>query len=431
VVETMTMLATHLVVASDSFPYPQRAASLALGLVLGLAVGLERERRNKHAGLRTFGFVGLLGGVGAALGPSYAVIGFALVGAMGVMVSIESLIRRESIELTTAAALAVVYLAGVLAGEGHVFTPTAIVLVTLALLSWKDELVGFSLGLTEAEMRSAIALAILAFVVYPALPVGSVGPYDLIEPRVAWLTVVLTAAIGFVNYILLKRYGSRGIEISGFLGGLVNSTVTSAELARRVQDSPKAAPSAFRAIMLANAAMALRNGVLVAVIGAAALPWAVVPLGLTAIVAASAVFWRRGDGTEEPEELELQSPFSVRAALQLGVIFVLLQITAGLAQRSFGDAGIIIVSIIGGFVSSATTTASTSALVARHTVTPELGGLAIALATSSSVISDVPFVHSGGKNRWLTRLTAVGLAAATLVGAGAALLQAIVFTGRS
>ena len=34
---------------------------LALALALGLFVGLERERRGKEAGLRTFGFAALFG----------------------------------------------------------------------------------------------------------------------------------------------------------------------------------------------------------------------------------------------------------------------------------------------------------------------------------------------------------------------------------
>ena len=42
-----------------------------------------------------------------------------------------------------------------------------------ALLAWKERLAGFSMGLTEGELRSALLLAILALVIYPALPVGS------------------------------------------------------------------------------------------------------------------------------------------------------------------------------------------------------------------------------------------------------------------
>jgi uncharacterized membrane protein (DUF4010 family) len=75
------------------------------------------------------------------------------------------------------------------------------------------------LGLREAEISSAILLAILSFVIYPVLPDHPVDPWGLIEPRSTWATVILIAALGFVNYLLWKAYGSRGSEITGFLGG--------------------------------------------------------------------------------------------------------------------------------------------------------------------------------------------------------------------
>ena len=89
--------------------------------------------------------------------------------------------------------------------------------------------------LTESELRSAILLAMLAFVAYPVLPPGSIDPWGLVEPRAAWITVLLIAGLGFTNYILLKLYGERGIEFTGFLGGLVNSTVTVTELTQRAR----------------------------------------------------------------------------------------------------------------------------------------------------------------------------------------------------
>src|SRR4051812_20211202 len=49
--------------AAPEFAYLPRLMrlALALALALGLFVGLERERRGKEAGLRTFGFAALLG----------------------------------------------------------------------------------------------------------------------------------------------------------------------------------------------------------------------------------------------------------------------------------------------------------------------------------------------------------------------------------
>ena len=80
-------------------------------------------------------------------------------------------------------------------------------------------------------------LAIQAFIVYPVLPSAPIDSWGLVDPQAAWLTVIMIAALGFANYILLKVYGARGVEMAGFLGGPVNSTVTVTELSARSRES--------------------------------------------------------------------------------------------------------------------------------------------------------------------------------------------------
>lgn len=218
-----------------SWPYLPTLARIGLAIAIGLFIGIERERRQKEAGLRTFAFTAMLGAVGGMLGESFALLALALVGVLVIFLNVETIRTGEGAEITTSAALFVTGFAGLLAGLGHTFTPTALGIATAALLAWKEPLAGFSHGLTESELRSAILLAILAFVAYPVLPTGSIDPWGLIEPRPAWVTVLLIAALGFANYVLLKLYGARGIELTGFLGGLVNSTVTVTELTQRAR----------------------------------------------------------------------------------------------------------------------------------------------------------------------------------------------------
>ena len=106
-------------------------------------------------------------------------------------------------------------------------------------------------------------------------------PWGLIAPRAAWVTVILIAAIGFVNYLLWKVFGARGVELTGFLGGLVNSTVTVTELANRVRETAgRLLDVAYRGVMLATAAMALRNAVLLGLLSFRALVDSALPLAL-------------------------------------------------------------------------------------------------------------------------------------------------------
>lgn len=75
---------------------------LALALALGLLIGLERERRAKEAGLRTFGFVALLGALGGALGEGYGLAALVLTGVLTVFLNIYALRADQGLELTCA-----------------------------------------------------------------------------------------------------------------------------------------------------------------------------------------------------------------------------------------------------------------------------------------------------------------------------------------
>lgn len=423
-----TVLVAGATGSLDTAPYLERIAHLGLALALGLLIGLERERRGKQAGLRTFGFVALIGAAGAVIGPAYGAVGFGLTGVLVGVLSVESMLRDRAIEGTTMAALPATCLVGVLAGQGHVLTPTTLAVVVAGLLAWKEELAGFTLGLTTEEVRSAILLAVLAFVVYPLLPSRPIGPDQLLNARVAWLTVILLAAVGMANYVLLKLYGNRGIVVGGFLAGLINSTVAAVELARRVRDEPSLATNAFTGIVLSTSAMAIRNAAILGVIAAPALVHAAPGLAVLAIapavVGVAVSFHGRGaDGTK----LAMASPFSLSSALRFGAVFLALQLAGGLAEQSLGHTGFYAVAVIGGFVSSASAVGSAATLAAHHTISYPTAALGAVIASSASTIVSIPLVARTGHDRALTARTAITLAGVAALATLVLIMQAAMF----
>lgn len=415
------------------WPYQESLIRLALGLSLGLLIGLERERRGKEAGLRTFGFVALLGAVGGLLGDSFALMALGLTGLLVVFLNIQTLRIDQSTELTTSAALLLTCAGGILCGVGHKLTPAGMMVIVTALSAWKRPLAGFTMGLTEGEIRSALLLAILAIVIYPALPEGAVGPWDLIEPRAAWVTVILIAAIGFVNYVLWKLYGDKGIELTGFLGGLVNSSVTVNELAMRVgavRDG--VVNSAYRGILLATVAMLLRNAFLLAllappVLATSALSYLLM-LGACAVLYLSAgrVVLRVSPPDAQPMQLEL--PFSLWVALKYGFLFVVLQVAGLLAQRWLGEYGFYVVSLCGGVVSSASSVAAAASLAAKGSLTAQVAGTGAVIASLTSVMINFPLVWKARSRRLTTRL-GFAMFAVLVAGMAGTMMQATFIAG--
>jgi len=414
------MLNTPDVLPHADWPYLDILVRLALATALGLLIGLERERRGKEAGLRTFAFIALLGSMGGALGDNYAIVILILVGVLAVVLNAQSMRAGQGAELTTSAAMLVTCTAGIMCGLGHTISPAAVMVIATALLAWKERLAGFSMGLTEGELRSAVLLAILAIVIYPALPRGSIGPWNLIEPRAAWVTVILIAGIGFVNYILWKLYGAKGTEISGFLGGLVNSNFTVIELSSRVKTATgQLVDTAYRGILLATTAMLARNATLLLILAPAALVSSLAAFAL--MFAASAVLVLlsyRGHKTQPPlaaSELKLEAPFSLPVALKYGFVFLLLHVLGGVMQREFGELGFYFVSVVGGLMSSASAVAAAATLASHGDLSPTIAGRGALLASFTSIAFSLSFVWRSGNRLLLSRL-AMGMVVVAVAG---------------
>jgi uncharacterized membrane protein (DUF4010 family) len=402
------------------WPYLQILARLALSLALGLLIGLEREWRGKEAGLRTFGFISLLGALGGSLGTAYSLVILVLVGMLAVLLNVQTLRAGQGTELTTSAAMLVTCVAGILCGLGHTVSPAAVMVMATALLAWKERMAGFSSGLTEGELRSALLLAILALVIYPALPEGSVGPWKLIEPRAAWVAVILIAGIGFVNYVLWKMYGTRGTELAGFLGGLVNSNFTVIELSSRAKEAyGSVVDSIYRGILLSTTAMVVRNAALLLILAPLALADSLMAFVLMLATSGGLALWtlrrRERNVHEEPPSLKLELPFSLPLALKYGFVFLVLHVVGELAQRHFGELGFYFVSVVGGFMSSASAVAAAATLASRGTLPPNEAGIGAVLASLTSIAFSLSFVLRT-RNRPLIRRLAWSMVCVTAAG---------------
>lgn len=404
----------------DFDPYLPTIVRLALALGLGLFVGMEREWRRKEAGLRTFAFVSLLGALGGVLGSAYALAALGLVGILVAFLNLRSLSSNQELELTTSAALLVTTFTGILAGMGGTFTPAAIAIVSAGLLAWKEPLAGFTVGLTVQELRSAILFAILAFVIYPILPDGTIDPWGLVNPQTVWGTIILIAGIGFVNYVLLKVYGSRGVRLTGLFGGFVNSSVAVAELANLHRRAGRVLGGLmYEGVLLATGGTMLRNIVVLALLAPAALSGA--SLSFVLMLALTIVFvllnWRQETVKEsEAPPINLKSPISMKTVLTFGLVFLSLEVIGTLAQRLLGEAGFYAVSLVGGVVSSASAIATAGTLAANGTLTPTVAGTGAVLASLTSTIVNFTLAARVSDDRQLTRRLALSLGSVMAIG---------------
>ena len=359
----------------------------------------------------------MLGTLGMLANPAIAYIAFGGVLVVIAIVAIRNVSDRKPVEATTSAALILTFVLGVLVGLGHHYTPVAAAIVMTMLLSLKPALTHFTGGLKVNEVRGAVLLGLLGFVIYPVLPNRFVDPWQLVNPREAWLTVIIIAALGFVNYVLLKLYSSRGLYYTAVLGGLVNSTATIAELGGFFNGGKDKTGIAIVIDLLTVLAMFLRNLVILAIFARAAVTTAVFPMVAMASISLFLI-WKNRRSQIGPAELQLSSPVSLPKVLNFGLLFLLISIVGTLGQRYLGHFGFLLVSAIGGLASSASTTGAAAVLAMHGSVTPQEAGIATVLTSMASALSNLPLiykeVHQPALVRKLTVLS-LGIVAAGVV----------------
>jgi uncharacterized membrane protein YhiD involved in acid resistance len=135
--------------ANAPFPALEIAIKVALTLALGLLVGFEREWSNKDIGVRTFAMTALLGLLGSLLGTSLLLISGAGALILIVFANLRGLQTARKLEATTSVALLLIFLLGVLVGEGHLFTPVACAILIAMLLALKPQFRAFAGGLSQ------------------------------------------------------------------------------------------------------------------------------------------------------------------------------------------------------------------------------------------------------------------------------------------
>ncbi|MCG6868858.1 MAG: DUF4010 domain-containing protein [Gammaproteobacteria bacterium] len=175
---------------------------------------------------------------------------------------------------------------------------------------------------------------------------SAIKPYNL------WLIVILVSLISFIGYILIKLMGSGiGVGLTGLVGGLISSTVTTLSFSRRSQERPELNRSFSVAILLASAMMFPRLLIEMFVVNqplaiSVALP--LMLMGATGFAIAFLRFFRTQHSESKAGPVEFDNPFSLTAAVTFGLIFAAILMLTRTATHYLGDAWLPAVALISG-----------------------------------------------------------------------------------
>jgi uncharacterized membrane protein (DUF4010 family) len=401
---------------------------LAVALGIGLLIGLERGWRMRErqpgfraAGIRTFAIGGLLGGITGALARSTGTAegaGLVLAAGLAVYSAVIAVFERDAnranqtYSATTAVAAMLTYALGAFALIGDMRVAAAAAVAAAGILAAREDIHAWVARISWPELRSALVLLAMSFVVLPALPDVLVGPYGGVNPREVWLIAIVLAAVSFFGYGTVKYFGAeRGILLAAAAGGLVSSTAVMLTNARRAaagEGAPRllvagaAVATAISFVRVIAIVTALKVDLL-ALVGPALAAATLVALGYALIT----VHWRAqaADAGENPEA-KFRNPFGfwqvVGFAIFLGVIILL----GRAVGQAYGEGGALIGAAALGLADVDAITVSLTRLVPEPL---SLRGAAFAIlaAVATNTLSKLAIGAALGRGRFAAEVAAM------------------------
>lgn len=364
---------------------------ISLALAVGLLIGVERgwqERGSKKgshiAGLRTFGLIGLLGGIWGILSSQLGevLLGFSFLAMTALLVSAYVLNRSHSEDrgITSLVAALITFSLGVMAVKGFENIAVACAVVTASLLSLKNRLHRWIETLEQQEIHAALKLLLISVVLLPVLPNQGYGPWQALNPYLLWWMVVLIASLSFAGYFSIKLTGARqGIMLTSLFGGVVSSTALTLYLSK-LSRAKTLQRILAAGVIVAAATMFPRVMIEVAVINPELLKILWLPMsGMMLISYGYAYFlWRKNDDVSKLE-YEPKNPFELGSAIRFGLLLAVIMLSAMAIRHWFGDAGLYALSAISGVIDVDAITLSIAKMTTQA-LPLEVGGKAIILA---------------------------------------------------
>jgi uncharacterized membrane protein (DUF4010 family) len=341
---------------------------LAIALAIGLIIGTERgwSSRDSHkglqiAGIRSFGFVGLFGGISALLAEQFGAVviavsflGLALIVGLSYGLTVG---QSQDFGITTELTLMMTFMLGVMVGKDFAAEAVGVAVVMAALLGFKEELHRSLARLDRQELLATLQLLLIAVVVLPLLPNRNLGPWDALNPRSIGLLVLLIAATSYIGYFAMRLLGTRvGLLATATIGALVSSTAVTVSFGRMARRTQGSVAILGAGISLAAGTMAVRILAEVSIVNPALLPSLAPPIAVLAMVpliAAGAIALRKEPEPQTPStpstsDVELKSPIELGSALGYGAVLAVLFVSIRAVEAWFGKSGIYILSALSG-----------------------------------------------------------------------------------
>lgn len=390
---------------------------LGIALAIGLLVGLERGWRSRDeaegertAGLRTYALVGLLGGASGALSSmSSPVVLAAIFASFALAFTLFSWLEAASernFSVTGVVAGLLTFALGALAVLGDARAAVGAAVAMTLVLALKAPLHSWLRRIKWPELRAALILLVMSFLLLPLLPDRPIDPWQVFNPAEIWLFAILIAGMSFAGYVAVRTLGQqRGIAVAAFAGGMTSSTATTLSMARLARRYPDASRLLAGGVLIAGMSMLTRVLLIAAALNmkiAAALALPLISATLVLMVA-SAMLMLRVDRRETPQAttlLEIKNPLELGLAIKLAAVIGAVMIAAKMLLAALGAPGLYLLAAVSGIVDVDALTLSMARLGDAQT-NDAVSAILLAVGTNTAAKAAIATFTGGRQMGWI------------------------------
>ena len=306
--------------------------------------------------IRTHTFFGIIGFIFYKIEPnnfSVFIVGFLAISYLYSLL-FKNLLDDERNSIVLYLVSMIVYSFGPLISLYPLWLASLIFVIVIFLLNAKNKFLSFNLKINIYELETLGKMILLSAVVLPLLPKDSNIPYLGISLYKIWLTVVVISTISYVSYLIQKYiFPSKGMLLTGILGGLYSSTATTVVLSKKSESTQDS--NIFTAsIVGATLMMYLRLAVIVAIFNMEVFQIVLYPFLAFSIVCLIIVFiyYKKASNISSNLEIKDSNPLELGTAFLFAFLFIVTMMITNFVVDNFGTTGLNVLSLIIGATDS-------------------------------------------------------------------------------
>ncbi len=192
-------------------------------------------------------------------------------------------------------------------------------------------------------IKPVLTLSALSLLTWLA-PIAPLDPWNLLSPKKISKMILALAMIQAFGSVVAQRLGTRtGAILTGFFGGLISSTATTASLARRSNVSGKGRSSGEALTFLASTGAMLFEGLALVITGTSEVHLSNLLIFIGPILATVAMIFVEYRKLKERSEMAHSMNFLILPILKLSVFIVAILSISKIFQNLFGQNGLLVI----------------------------------------------------------------------------------------